>query len=78
MADALSLWTVYDHPRDFPDFWVARRWEARATGAAPTQDVLLARSIFELREQLILLPGPGLTPVARSPEDDPTVVETWL
>ena len=23
----LSMWTVYDHPSDFPDLFIARRWE---------------------------------------------------
>lgn len=65
-----SIWTIYNRPVDFPDKFVARRWE----GSMPTQDILIADDLEELRRQL----PPGLYRLARHPADDPVVVETWL
>jgi hypothetical protein len=73
--ERVSLWTVYDHPRDYPDVWVARRSEV-GVGAAPrpTSDMFTAETLDELRA---LLPR-GLVCLARSPGDDPVIVEVWL
>ena len=80
----LSLWTMYDHPLDYPDFWVVRRcfgckWEAGMPGldaGGVTHDVVprLARSLAEARELVPL----GLYRQPRSPGDDLTIVESWF
>lgn len=73
-SQALSMWVIYDHPSDWPDFFVARRWLfasiARATG-----EVLLCEGIDEMRRQLA---GRGLARIERSEADDPTIREVWL
>lgn len=70
---SLSMWTVYDHPSDMPDAFVARMWlvgpEVRATGSVLTADTLEA-----LRDKL----PPGLACLPRRPDDDPAIVEVWL
>jgi hypothetical protein len=71
----LSIWTVYDHPRDFPDFFVARRWIAGSHGERPTKDILLSADLTELRNELATQ---GLTALCRDPSDDPKIVEVWL
>lgn len=74
-AGHLIIWTVYDHPKDIPDSFVVRGHEIGRSGqdgvhftcfAAPTLDKVRA-----------VLP-PGLVPMLRSPEDDASIVETWL
>ena len=76
---ALSLWTVYERPRDYPDEFVARRFTVGphlgGTCAGPTDDVLRAAHLAALRAQLL---ARGLVCIARHPEDDPCIVETWL
>ncbi len=73
--DTLSIWTVYDHPRDYPGSWVARRFEvSRDGGVVMTSDMFLADSLEEVQA---LLP-PGLIRFARSPFDDPKIAETWI
>jgi hypothetical protein len=67
----LTIWTVYDHPKDFPNTFVARRW----AGVTPTQDVIISPDLEDLRR---LLAFEGLTCLARADGDDPTIVETWL
>lgn len=74
LRDSLPMFTVTDHPTDFPDFFVARlhltRPEPHATAFA-----IMDRDLDRLRETLEAL---GLVKLARSPEDDPVILETWL
>lgn len=75
MAEGLSIWTVYDHPKDVPDYFVARRSVAGANGVALTNDAFVSTDLNELRAELM---ARGLTRLMRSPEDDPVIMETWL
>jgi len=70
----LTGWTVYDHPRDHPDSYVARRWLTSEGQVIATSDMFVADTIEELRS---LLP-PGLVCMPRMPMDDPVIVECWL
>ena len=72
--DALSLWTVYRYPRDYPDSWVARRIIVRAAQTLMTNDMYIAETLQEIRA---LLPK-GLHRLDRSPHDDPVITEVWL
>jgi hypothetical protein len=73
-GEALSIWTVYDHPRDYPNSWVARRFEISNKGVGITREMFLADTLEELR---VLLPV-GLVRLNRQASDDPKIVETWL
>lgn len=66
----LPIWTVYDHPRDFPGAFVARL----SILDKPTAKLLHSDTLEGLRAQL---PN-GLTCLQRSPSDDPVIVECWL
>lgn len=71
----LSIWTVYDHPADRPDKFVARRWEAQnGPEPVPTNDILEADTLEALRR---LLP-PHLFRMPRQDGDDPVIVESWI
>jgi hypothetical protein len=72
--DALALWTVYDHPSDFPDRFVARLSLISRTGTVVTNETVSAATLEELRDRL----PPGLHRLDRDPSDDPVIVETWL
>lgn len=71
IPNGLPIWTVYDHPRDWPDWYVARLW----IGDHRTGNVLLYRDITKLRDELARR---GLTPLMRDPTDDSVIMETWL
>lgn len=72
MADGVfSLWTIYDHPRDYPNSYVARRFE----NDRPTADHMVSPDIESLREQMRQR---GLALLSRDQADDPSIVETWL
>ena len=73
-ARSLPIWVVYDHPKDYPDSYVARRWETNADGARATES-LVTGTLESVRETLIEM---HLTPLSRSPADDLKIVEIWL
>jgi hypothetical protein len=74
-SESLSMWVVYDHPKDFPDGYIARRWEATRDGPVMTGDIMKATRLEPLR---LALATEGLTQLPRSPSDDLKIVEIWL
>lgn len=74
MADKLYIWTVYDHPLEYPDAFIARKFRIDAD-PVPTTHVLTCTSLMPIREALA---AQGLTCIPRSPGDDPFIVESWL
>lgn len=73
--NALVMWTVYDHPTDFPNDYVARKWELDHTGVRATDEVILHRRLAAVRMQMRVR---GLTCLPRLPMDEPKIVEVWL
>jgi hypothetical protein len=71
----LESWTVYRHPSDYPDKFVARKWLVTTTPEPiATNDMFVADSLDEVRK---LLP-PGLHCLPRIEHDHPAIVEVWL
>lgn len=66
-----DLWVVTDHPKDFPEFFVARRW----VNGQPTGAAMMDRSLEDLRRTLAAY---GLTRIPRDESDDPVIVESWV
>lgn len=71
MSDQLELWVVYDHPKDWPFGWIARKW----IGEAPTANTIITSSIHDMRAQLQSM---GLVSIGRSHNDDPAITEVWV
>ena len=67
----LSLWVIYDHPRDYPHCYVARRWELDQ----PTADHLVSPRLDTIRYEMQLR---GLVRLQRDPNDEPQIVECWI
>jgi hypothetical protein len=67
----VTMWVIYDHPRDYPREFVARKW----IGEEATPEVVCAFTLGSLRESLR---GKGLARLERHKTDDPTIVESWL
>lgn len=72
MARFPPMWTIYDHPKDYPEGFIARLWY----GETPTLETITGYTLNQVRG-LLLAQGSSLAMV-RSPEDDPCIVETWL
>jgi hypothetical protein len=74
--DNFFLWTVYDHPRDLPGWFVVRR--CRPTPSGQVEHELRAYCFHTLEKARAWLAQFGLVRTARAPEDDPVIVEVWL
>lgn len=77
-ADVLRIYTVYDHPRDYPDEFVVRGCSIVRGRAEPVLDPeLTARgaTLEAVRAPFLAL---GLHRQDRWPGDDPCIVETWF
>ena len=72
----MPIWTVYARPKDYPDLFVARRFDIvhGELQACPSDDVVTASSLQELREMLPM----GLTRLPRHADDEPQIVEVWI
>jgi hypothetical protein len=75
----LSMWTIYNRPKDYPDGFIARRFEVGRgePPAWPVQvtDHTLTGELEAIRATFLAI---GMTCLNREPGDEPPVVETWL
>lgn len=71
----LSMWTVYDHPTDYPTEFVARQFLTDGDGARPTANAFRANRLESMR---MILRHAGLTCLMRDHSDDKKIIETWL
>ena len=78
--DELSMWVVYDHPKDFPEHYVARQWLVRmgekAAQIEATASVVQSDDLEFLRE--VMLVDMGKINIGRYDDDDPKIVEVWV
>lgn len=72
--ERLPMWVIYDHPKDYPDTFVARLWVILPSPSATPYAVTHA-NIAVLRTAFADI---GLTRQLRSSTDDPVILETWL
>lgn len=75
MTEILSGWTVYDHPSDYPNEFVARRWIVSDGCVVATSEILTSPEIVRLRAKMI---QKGLCRLERSPGDDAKIMEVWI
>jgi hypothetical protein len=75
--NAVSVWTVYHRPDDFPNNYVARRFEVTRGEVSATNQVIVANNLAAIRRHLEQHFG-ELQRVTRMAGDDPAVVETWI
>jgi hypothetical protein len=68
-------WTIYDHPKDFPDKFAARMWVSVGGEVAWTDNVVLSEDVDLLRDYFSRT---GRARFLRSSEDDPVIMESWI
>lgn len=66
----LTMLVIYDHPLDYPNHFVVRRW----LNDVPDRECTL---FGNLRDARLSLPR-GMTRLPRWEGDDPNIVEVWL
>ena len=72
---ALTIWTIFDRPADFPEGYVARRFEIdEGGGSLATRDTLTGK----LDDIRMALEKAGFMKMARDEGDGPQIVESWL
>jgi len=63
-ARTLTMWTIYDHPLDFPHGFVAREWLVDRGRENPTGNVVTSNSLDTLRG---MMAKSGLVCLAANP-----------
>lgn len=75
MSAFMILYTIYERPSDHPSHFVVRGHEIlRKGGTRPQTDFKLADTLDEARRCI----PPGYVNIGREPEDDSSIVETWI
>jgi hypothetical protein len=73
MGVPLSIWVVYERPRDYPQHYVVREWTCDNPSVAKQawffSSLDLARAALAASGLTCLMPFAG---------DDPCIVETWI
>lgn len=70
----LPTWVIYDHPKDFPEYFVARKWMIREGGPEPTEIMFKDTNLERMRSSL----PDGLIRIPRYDGDDPAIIESWI
>jgi hypothetical protein len=68
---SVECWCVYYNPRDFPGFYVVRRW----VGLVPDVVPLIVTTALSQARQVIPI---GTIRTGRRQNDDPTIIEVWM
>ncbi len=76
-AEPLVMFVIYNHPKDWPDHYVARRWFVFPGEEEPRTELAPFAADMSLDRLRLKLP-PGLVMLARCDGDDPVILETWL
>lgn len=74
--NGLEIYTVYDHPTDYPDSFVVRRWRVIEGKEIPDDKLLIQSKDLNLIENILL--EMGLTPIPRLPGDDPVILKNYI
>lgn len=72
----LPMWTVYNHPKDYPEGFIARCFETGGGHSAPVATAFAIMGQIEVIRQCML--RCGLYCMTRSEGDDANIVETWM
>jgi hypothetical protein len=75
-ADGLTMYTIYDHPKDFPDHFVVRKWKVIAPNISPISDGVLgiSETLDGARKMLPM----ECTCLSRDDSDESQIVESWI
>ena len=69
------MWSIFDKPLDYPQGYIARKFEITKEGVKPTKDTIKDKSLEEIREGFIEL---CYFCIPREAADVPSLVESWM
>lgn len=69
------IWVIYDHPKDLPDFYVARPQFIDRDGVLQLGNGVAHKNLDHLRQLMI---DQGRACLPRYPDDDPVIIECWI
>lgn len=69
----MVMFVIYNSPSDYPGKWVVRRWNCLPV-PTPTEEAIACESLDEARQTI----PQGALLLARHPDDDPVIHETWI
>jgi len=72
---ALMIWTIYNHPKDYSNGFIARAYAITRYGARATSFILTAENLETLQN---VFKQSGMTCLLRQPQDDSKIIENWL
>lgn len=74
--EVLYIYTIYDHPLDYPSTYVIRRDSILAGQAVRDPDYNFENPDLAIcREEMMKM---GLTCLNRQQDDDPVILESWI
>lgn len=71
----IQMFTIYDHPKDYPGCYIARKWLIGPGSVNATTDIIIGTDVSKIREKIKKL---GFSRIPRSVNDDPVILETWM
>ncbi len=70
------IYTVYDHPSDYPDHFVVRKWLIKDGGITEAGDIVKkSKNYSAIRNHML---DRGLHRLMRNEGDDPCIMECWI
>lgn len=79
MTNAPIQFVIYDHPSDFPENFVVRRWliSGGEDGIRIVHDETWICSTLAEAREIVATEFPGGYCLGRQADDDPVIVEVW-
>jgi len=71
------MFVVYDHPKDYPDDFIVRRFIALDGEAVPQEIVYRGHSLDNARSRIMNL-APSAVRFHRNQSDERQIVECWI
>jgi hypothetical protein len=74
MRSVLTMYTIYFNPLDYPGRYVVRGFFIESGKVEPGELCVVADTLEQARAAV----PPGCAQIARDPDDEPQIVETWI
>jgi hypothetical protein len=73
----IQIYVIYDHPKDYPDHYVVRRWYVMRDDNSLYAEISPTAVCTTRKEARLAIPA-GCYPVDAPAEYDPVIIERWM